>query len=149
MCIIYVYESLPLYIRFNLSIIYKLQRNRPSLLFLVNAFEASWRSNRLPCDNGARHFFTEVDGDKSGHIDDNEITYFFHLFDANGKSFFPLNNGVAKCTRVTNVSNAKVNLLRTLSKFVAEYFRCSLAGVTERSDSRRILTPGSFFYVEM
>ena len=23
------------------------------------------------------------------------------------------------------------------------------AGVTERSDSRRILTPGSFFYVEM
>jgi hypothetical protein len=25
----------------------------------------------------------------------------------------------------------------------------TIAGVTEKSDSRRILTPGSFFYVEM
>jgi hypothetical protein len=35
---------------------------------------------------------------------------------------------------------------------IAAYFkrlRFDMAGVTERSDSRRKLTPGSFFYVEM
>ncbi|XP_048733966.1 uncharacterized protein LOC125650063 [Ostrea edulis] len=59
------------------------QRLFHSLGSNMHDFETAWRSQRLPCDNGARLFFSEMDGDKSGHIDTNEITYFFNLFDAN------------------------------------------------------------------
>ncbi|XP_061193941.1 uncharacterized protein LOC133202178 [Saccostrea echinata] len=46
-------------------------------------FVSTWASRHLPCDNGAHFFFKEIDGDGSRHIDTDEITYFFRLFDVN------------------------------------------------------------------
>ena len=54
---------------------------------IVHSFETQWKSRHLPCSNGVRFFFQEIDGNKDGNIQDSEIVYFFNLFDANGIVF--------------------------------------------------------------
>ena len=53
----------------------------------MHSFETQWKSRHLPCSNGVRFFFQEIDGNKDGNIQDSEIVYFFNLFDANGIVF--------------------------------------------------------------
>ncbi|XP_078314536.1 uncharacterized protein LOC144619697 [Crassostrea virginica] len=54
-----------------------------SLGTTLHSFETQWKSRHLPCSNGVRFFFQEIDGNKDGNIQDSEIVYFFNLFDAN------------------------------------------------------------------